>query len=178
MTRTNRDVVAVGRTGLGAYCVRASATPVTRTRPGPPCVGLHLCGGHAPCLLTHPYHPPCSLSRRTDPKGPHMERIVRRVCGEGSGTHNPLAGMPREVVACASRMQPWIEHPTWRPPVGFVGFARRRDGSSGCFSSGGGRVRLGGAPQGAQPVHAGCGWRKNYHYDYDNDHDCDYGYAL
>ena len=35
-----------------------------------------------------------------------------------------------------------------------------------------------GAPQGAQPLHAGCGWRKNYHYDYDYDHDCDYGYAL
>ena len=36
-----------------------------------------------------------------------------------------------------------------------------------------------GAPQGAQPVHAGCGWRKNYHYDYEYDkhHDCDYGYA-
>ena len=30
---------------------------------------------------TTPNHPPCLLPRGTDPKGPHMERIVR-VCGE------------------------------------------------------------------------------------------------
>ena len=54
-----------------------------------------------------PNHPPCSLSRCMDPKGPRMERIVRVRWGVGSGTHNPLAGMPREAVDSASRIRPW-----------------------------------------------------------------------
>ena len=42
-----------------------------------------------------------------DPKGPRMERLVRVRWGVGSGTHNPLAGMPREAVDSASRIRPW-----------------------------------------------------------------------
>ena len=63
--------------------------------------------GHTTTSTITPNHPPCSLSRCMDPKGPRMERLVRVRWGVGSGTHNPLAGMPREAVDSASRIRPW-----------------------------------------------------------------------
>ena len=98
--------------------MRATATPGTHTRTGRYTPGVSILAPATPTVVGHalvvwctptitPNHPPCSLSRGMDPKGPRMERIVRVRWGVGSGTHNPLAGMPREAVDGASRIRPW-----------------------------------------------------------------------
>ena len=67
--------------------------------------------GPSPCCLVHHHHNPKSPTMLVAPRyrseGPTHGAHRARVRGVGSGTHNPLAGMPREAVDGASRIRPW-----------------------------------------------------------------------
>ena len=103
MTRTNREEFLLLRS-----LSRDRALSVERERTATPLTSIERgLFGHTTTSTITPNHPPCSLSRCMDPKGPRMERLVRVRWGVGSGTHNPLAGMPREAVDSASRIRPW-----------------------------------------------------------------------